>query len=131
VDRVAEFRTQLRRFLLRTEAVTSGSNLTPQRYDLLLMIKAADRNGHGVRLTDLCDRLQMKQTAVTELVKRTEQAGLVDRHRSPHDGRVSLLRLTAEGERRLVGVFEALREDRESLAESFAELAALFRLADR
>lgn len=131
VDRVAEFRTQLRRFLLRTEAVTSGSNLTPQRYDLLLMIKAADRDGNGVRLTDLCDRLQMKQTAVTELVKRTEQAGLIGRHRSPDDGRVSLLRLTAEGERRLVGVFEALRDDRQSLAESFAELAELFRLADR
>jgi DNA-binding MarR family transcriptional regulator len=131
VDRVAEFRTQLRRFLLRTEAVTSGSNLTPQRYDLLLMIKAADRDGNGVRLTDLCDRLQMKQTAVTELVKRTEQAGLIGRHRSADDGRVSLLRLTAEGERRLVGVFEALRDDRQSLAESFAELAELFRLADR
>ena len=82
LKRAAAFRTELRRFLRRTDVVTSQAGLTTQRYDLLLMLKSADRDGHGVRLTDLCELLQLQQTAVTELVKRAEQVGLIDRRRS-------------------------------------------------
>lgn len=129
--RAAEFRTQLRRFLRRTDVVTSEAGLTTQRYDLLLMLKSADTDGHGVRLTDLCELLQLQQTAVTELVKRSEQAGLIDRRPSADDGRSTLLRLTAEGERRLLQVFNALREDRQSLGASFSDLDQLFQAALR
>lgn len=131
VARVAAFRSQLRRFLVQTEAATTRAGLTPQRYDLLLMIKAADRDGDGVRLTDLCDQLQMQQTAVTELVKRSEQAGLVTRRRSPADGRVTLLSLTATGEHQLLVVVDALRDARKALAQDFGELTTLFRDASR
>ena len=71
LESAAAFRTQLRRFLRRTDVVTSQAGLTTQRYDLLLMLKSADREGRGVRLTDLCELLQLQQTAVTELVKRS------------------------------------------------------------
>ena len=40
---------------------------------------------------------------------------------------MSLLRLTAEGERRLLDVFQALRDDRLALGASFAELDQRFR----
>jgi DNA-binding MarR family transcriptional regulator len=121
----AAFRTALRRLLQRTEAVAAQSDLTSQRYDLLVQIRAAGR----VRVTELCQLLQLRQTAVTELVKRAEEAGLIERRPSPHDGRVSLLRLTAEGERRLMRAFDALREDRAAVAEAFGELGARFHAA--
>jgi DNA-binding MarR family transcriptional regulator len=127
--RTARFRTELRRFLRRTDAVTARSGLTSQRYDLLLMIRVGEVRGMGVRVTDLCELLQLRQTAVTGLVKRAEEAGLIERVASAEDGRVSLLRLTAAGEDQLVRVFNALRKDRESLAEAFAELDASFQAA--
>jgi DNA-binding MarR family transcriptional regulator len=123
----AAFRSQLRHFLRRADSVTRQAGLTAQRYDLLLMIRSADQTGQGVRLTDLHDLMHLKQPAVTELVKRTEQAGLIDRRPSPHDGRSSLLRLTREGERRLAIALEGLRDDRQALIAALAELDKRFR----
>jgi DNA-binding MarR family transcriptional regulator len=114
--RLATFRSELRRFQRRVEIVTTDAGLTPQRYDLLLMLAAAPTD--GVRVTDLCDLLQMRQTAVTELVGRTEAAGLLERRPSPTDGRVSLLRLTPEGESRLMRAVDRLRGDREALGQT-------------
>ena len=119
----AAFRTALRRFLQRTESVAGNAGLTPQRYDLLLMIRSAGE----LRVTELCDLLQLQQTAVTELVKRTEEAGLVVRRSSGEDGRVWLLRVTPEGERRLMRAFAVLREDRDALERAFRELNRRFR----
>src|SRR5581483_11375013 len=41
LELTAEFRTELRRFMRRTKVVTTQHGRTPERYDLLLMIKAA------------------------------------------------------------------------------------------
>jgi DNA-binding MarR family transcriptional regulator len=115
----------LRRLLGRTEAAAGEAGLTPQRYDLLLMIKASD--GGETTVTELCRTLQLRQTAVTELVKRAEEAGLVARRQSTSDGRVFRLSLTSEGERRLARAFAALRLDRAAFAEAFEQLAERFR----
>jgi DNA-binding MarR family transcriptional regulator len=123
----AAFRTALRRFLRRTETVAAEAGLTPQRYDLLLMIRSAHPTVAEVRITELCELLQLQQTAVTELVKRTEEAGLIARRPAAEDGRGWLLQLTAEGEKRLMRAFSALRDDREALAGAFAELDDRFR----
>jgi DNA-binding MarR family transcriptional regulator len=123
--RAAAFRSALRRFLRRTEVVAAEASLTPQRYDLLLMIRSAGE----LRVTDLCDLLELQQSAVTELVNRAEEAGLIVRESSPDDGRVRLLRLTSEGERRLMRAFVALRNDREMLRAAFRELDRNFRAA--
>ena len=123
----AAFRTELRRFLHRTDSVAAQAGLTSQRYDLLLMIASVGE----LRVTELCELLQLQQTAVTELVKRSEEAGLVRRRPSGEDGRVWLLRLTAEGEKRLLRAFAALGEDRAALAAAFREGDRLFRAASR
>jgi DNA-binding MarR family transcriptional regulator len=123
----AAFRTELRRFLHRTDSVASQSGLTSQRYDLLLMIASKGE----LRVTELCDLLHLRQTAVTELVKRTEEAGLIRRRQSKQDGRVWLLRLTAEGERRLRRVFRALGNDRVALVDAFHEVEQRFLAASR
>src|ERR671926_507802 len=95
--RGAEFRAALRRFLRRSERVARASGLTPQRYLLA-------------------------QSTVTELVRRAEEVGLVEREPSPAVGRVALLRLTEEGERRLARSFATMAAEREQLRATFAHL---------
>ena len=81
--------------------VAESSGLTPQRYLLLLMIKGAPDRSQRSTVTDLAERLQLAQSTVTELVTRSVEAGLVERENSQADARVTYLRLTEEGERRL------------------------------
>jgi DNA-binding MarR family transcriptional regulator len=129
--RAAAFRTVLRRFVRRTDTAAAQAGLTPQRYDLLLMVHSAAGERGPIRMSELCELLQMTQTAVSELVKRTEEAGLIERHPSPEDGRVWLLRLTPEGRKRLLRAFEMLREDREALGRVFHDLDTQFRATGR
>jgi DNA-binding MarR family transcriptional regulator len=117
---VADFRAALRRFLRRSERVARKSGLTPQRYLLLLMIKGAPNGSEQSTVTELSERLQLAQSTVTELVSRAEEAGLVEREVSPTDARVAHLRLTAEGERRLLLSFTQLETERAQLRDAIA-----------
>jgi DNA-binding MarR family transcriptional regulator len=119
---VAEFRAALRRFLRRSERIARRSGLTPQRYSLLMMIKGAPNGSEQSTVTELSERLQLAQSTVTELVRRAEEAGLVDREQSQQDARVAFLRLTPEGERRLLLSFTALETERSQLREAFSQL---------
>lgn len=121
--RVAEFRSELRRFARGSERAARRWGLTPQRYQLLLMIKGAPSGDRRSTVTELADRLQLAQSTVTELVGRAEEAGLLQREASEADGRVAHLRLTDEGERRLGGAFAELEGDRQRLLEAFLGLA--------
>lgn len=99
--------------------MTRAHKLTPQRYQLLLLIKAADGRA---TVGSLCRSLQLGQSNVTQQVRRTENLGLVRRELSATDARVRYLRLTAEGERRLARALMELREDREALRQALAEI---------
>jgi DNA-binding MarR family transcriptional regulator len=121
--RVAEFRSALRRFLRKTESAARRFGLTPQRYLLLLMIKGAPGGDQRSTVTELADRLQLAQSTVTELVGRAEEAGLVEREASAADGRVAILLLTTEGERRLDDVFHQLEGDRQQFFDALLALA--------
>ncbi|MGH3003491.1 MAG: MarR family winged helix-turn-helix transcriptional regulator [Gaiellaceae bacterium] len=125
LQRAAAFRSAMRRFLARTDEVASAAALTSQRYDLLLAISTGQ--GGTSTVTELSSRLLLRQTAVTELVKRAEEAGLIERSTSAADGRVSVLALTAEGERRLMRAFVGLREERGRLAEAMSAVGSSFR----
>jgi DNA-binding MarR family transcriptional regulator len=122
VVNVAEFRAALRRFLRHTERIARSSGLTPQRHLLLLMIKGAPNGGEQSTVTELADRLQLAQSTVTELVRRAEEAGLVEREQSASDARVAYLRLTEEGEQRLARAFTGLGTERAALREAFRHL---------
>jgi DNA-binding MarR family transcriptional regulator len=122
VVHVAEFRAALRSFLRKSERIARDSGLTPQRHLLLLMIKGAPDGTGRSTVTDLSERLQLAQSTVTELVRRAEEAGLIERERSTDDGRVAFLSLTPEGDRRLVLAFTNLHDERRQLAEAFAHL---------
>jgi DNA-binding MarR family transcriptional regulator len=124
VVRVAEFRAALRRFMRGTERSSRASGLTPQRYLLLLMIKGAPGGRETSTVTELAQRLQLAQSTVTELVRRAEEVGLVDREASTVDGRVAHLRLTAEGEQRLARAFVTNDAERQALRDAFHHLDA-------
>jgi DNA-binding MarR family transcriptional regulator len=119
---VASFRSALRSFLRTSERTSRAAGLTPQRYLLLLMIKGAPDGTQQATVSELCERLQLAQSTVTELVDRAEEAGLIERERSELDGRVAHLRLTRDGERRLARVFEANADERRQLRRVLTEL---------
>jgi DNA-binding MarR family transcriptional regulator len=119
---VAAFRTALRSFLRTSEKIARENGLTPQRHLLLLMIKGSPGGNECATIGDLARRLQLAQSTVTELVKRAEDVGLVERQWSDADARVALLRLTPEGERRLARVFRSHEAERDTLREMLAEL---------
>jgi DNA-binding MarR family transcriptional regulator len=121
---VAEFRAALRAFLRRTERIARQSGLTPQRYLLLLMVKGAPDGSEQSTVTELAERLQLAQSTVTELVSRAEETGLIEREQSHTDARVAHLRLTEEGERRLMLAFTGLATERSNLRNAFAHLDA-------
>ena len=119
--RAAELRAALRRFLRVSEQIARKHRLTPQRYLLLLMIKGAPDGGERSTVTELAGRLQLAQSTVTELVRRAENVGLIARQASPRDGRVALLSLTPEAERRLAGAVADLGVESRRLAEILGE----------
>jgi DNA-binding MarR family transcriptional regulator len=121
-ERAAEFRASLRRFLRVSEDAARRQGLTPRRHLLLLMIKGAPDGSERSTVSELCERLQLAQSTVTELVQRAEEAGLVRRDQAENDGRVAHLTLTAEGDRRLIAIHEDLRPEREALAELLHQL---------
>jgi DNA-binding MarR family transcriptional regulator len=126
VARVAEFRAALRQFLRQSERNARSAGLTPQRYLLLLMIKGAADRSEKSTVTELAERLQLAQSTVTELVRRAEETGLVERERSPADGRIAHLRLTADGERRLAESFTSNESERRALRDAFRHLEGRF-----
>jgi DNA-binding MarR family transcriptional regulator len=122
VARVADFRAALRAFMRKSERNARQSGLTPQRYLLLLMIKGAPDGSEQSTVTELSERLQLAQSTVTELVRRAEETGLVEREQSSVDGRVAYLRLTEEGEGRLMKAFTTNDQERQELRAAIARL---------
>jgi DNA-binding MarR family transcriptional regulator len=111
----AELRSALRRFLRRSEEIARRHGVTPRQYLLLLMIGAKEDEAEQATITDLVDRLALTQSTVTELVQRAEEAGLVARRPSEHDGRVTYLSLTPLGSNRLRAAWEEHGPERDRL----------------
>ncbi|MDX6474898.1 MAG: hypothetical protein QOH95_409 [Gaiellaceae bacterium] len=109
----ARFRAALRLFLRKSEDAARAAGLTPRQHLLLLQIAGAE-NG-STTVSALVEKLALTQSAVTELVQRAEQAGLVRRAGSRQDGRVVLLSLTSYGDERLAKVHDALGPERAEL----------------
>ncbi|MGW7680255.1 MarR family winged helix-turn-helix transcriptional regulator [Kribbella sp. NPDC054772] len=65
-------------------------------FSTLSVLHTLDRRG-PLRLTDLLPTEQLKQPALTSLVAKLEQDGLLQRRPDPADGRASLISLTRAG----------------------------------
>ena len=116
----ADLRAGMRRFLRRSEHITRANGLTAERYELLLAIKAMamEANRRGPTISELAEALETAQSSATQLARRAEDHGLIERHVAAHDARVRYLTLTAEGERRLAAAVKGLRPERAQLADA-------------
>lgn len=115
----AALREALRRFARESERMSRSHGLTPQQYQLMLMIKAA---GGKATVTGLIESLQLGQSGVTQLVQRAERLGMIDRLVVPEDARSNRLKLTRKGDAALARVFTALGPERDRLTETLREL---------
>ena len=117
--------------LLRSLSPASGLSLTAAA-----TLATLERSGPG-RLTWLAVREGVTQPAMTQLIARLEDAGLVDRAADPADGRVVQVRITADGRAmltrrravragRLAGLLDRLSPDeRNALAAALPAMDAL------
>src|SRR5215469_419609 len=84
-------------------------------FTTLSVLHTLSRKG-PVRLTDLTATEQMTQPAITQMVRRLEDDGLLERRDDPRDARAVLIQLTSRGAQ----VIEARRAARvERLASLF------------
>jgi DNA-binding MarR family transcriptional regulator len=97
---LARFRYELRKFLTFSEAAAQKQQLTPQQHQALLTIKGFSQDG-PISIGDLAKLLLIRHHTAGELADRMTALGLIVRVDDPEDGRKILVRLTADGERRL------------------------------
>ena len=70
-----------------------GISLT--EYEIL--VRLSEREGRRMRMAQLADSLAHSRSRVTHTVSRLEKSGLVERIKSPEDGRGVVCQMTPEG----------------------------------
>ncbi len=103
---LADFRHQLRLFLLFSEKAAARFDLHPQQHQLLLQIAGAPE-GTTPTVSYATERLGLRHNTVVELSIRSEEAGLVTRKQALDDRRKVILQLTPRGEQ----ILQALSDD--------------------
>ena len=129
-ENLLEFRASLRRFLHWSQAKAREAGLTAAQHQLLLAIKG-HRGVQGPAVGDLAGYLLLRHHSTVELVNRAEAAGLVERSGDDIDGRVTRVRLTAEGEQRLSRLTPVHLDELENLAPVLDQLVAQWESRDR
>ncbi|MBK5221799.1 MAG: MarR family transcriptional regulator [Acidimicrobiia bacterium] len=107
-ERLLGFRSGLRRFLRWSDDQARAVGLTGAQHQLLLAIR-----GHGgpPSIGDVAEHLMLRHHSAVELVDRAARAGLIERVADEEDHRVVRLRLTTDGEAKLVALAEAHLEE--------------------
>lgn len=116
----ARLRQALREFADRSEKLVHAHDLTTEQYQLLLLIQVSPKE--QATIGSLCRALRRGQSAVTQLARRAENSGLINREISSKDARVRYLKLTSEGEQRLAGAVADLSEERARLVDLLGRL---------
>lgn len=123
-ERVADFRYSVRRLLRQTELEAAKVGITPQHYQLMLAVKGFPGR-EWASITELAERLQIRHNAVIGLVNRAEARGLLERRHGQEatDRRIVQIHLTHRGEAVLQALTDALRSERQGVAEAMGHLA--------
>lgn len=77
----------------RGRRALAGLGITPPQFDALIQLK----RGGEMTMGDLCARLHLASSTVTDLIDRMERGGLAQRCRDATDRRVVRLRATQRG----------------------------------
>jgi DNA-binding MarR family transcriptional regulator len=123
------FRTGLRRFQHWSQTRARAVGLTAAQHQLLLAIKG-HRGQTGPAIGDLAGYLLLRPHSTVELVNRAEASGLVERWSDRDDSRLTRVRLTADGEKRLNQLTAAHLEELQRLAPLLDHLVAASNTAD-
>lgn len=91
----ALFRAQVE-LLRRFEGDAIFGDVTFKEYDVLFTLRSGPKQ--GMRLKDLNREVLLHQSALSRLVERLEQRGLVLRCADKTDGRGTMIQLTEQGE---------------------------------
>lgn len=127
LQRLAEFRYQLRRFLHFSQTAAEQAGLRNQQYQLLQCVGGMP-DGLEPTIANVAGRMLLKHNSVVELVDRTIEQGLLRRSTDTEDHRRILLRVTPQGERTLASLAEFHTQE---LEQSGPELVhALRRVLD-
>jgi DNA-binding MarR family transcriptional regulator len=117
-ESIAAFRYALRKFVRMSEQAARRARITPQQHALLLAIRGFPHRDYA-NVSELADRMQMRQHSMVGLIDRTVAQGLVRREQGTADrrhvfvyltpaGMALLERLSAEHQRELLTMGEAL-----------------------
>lgn len=93
---LAEFRHELRVFLLASEEAAHREGLHPQQHQLLLAVAGAPRE-QSPSIAYAADLLGLKHNSVVELVDRCEKEGLLERGEDHRDRRRVCLKVSSRG----------------------------------
>lgn len=99
-ESIAAFRYAMRKFLRFSEQAARQEHITPQQHQLLLHLKGFPSRDYAT-VSELAERLQMRQHSMVGLIDRTEAQGLVRREPGTVDRRQVFVHLTAAGEQML------------------------------
>jgi DNA-binding MarR family transcriptional regulator len=114
LERLAEFRYRLRRYLRFSEEVTRRGRITPLQYQLMLQIKGFPGR-ETATVGELAERLQAKHHGVVSLISRCEAAALVKRSISRSDRRRVDVQFTKKGDKCLQQLAGLHRAELQSL----------------
>src|SRR5574343_1065226 len=95
LERLSQFRFQLRSFLRVSEDICRDAQVTPLQYLLLLHVRGIPGKDWA-NIGELAERLQAKHHSVVALVNRCEEADLVERRPAETDKRQVAVHVTAE-----------------------------------
>jgi DNA-binding MarR family transcriptional regulator len=98
VHNLAEFRYQLRQFLVFSEHAAIRAGVQPQQHQLLLQIAGSIDPRHAT-IAWAAERLGLQHHSAVELVDRCAAQGWIARAKDPEDARRVILRITAKGRR--------------------------------
>lgn len=90
----------------RGREILKDFDITPPQFNALLELIC----GGNLTMGELCDRLYLASSTVTDLVDRMEKNGLVERERDPADRRVIRLNVKEYGHRLVGRVMEARKK---------------------
>lgn len=119
-EKLADFRYALRRFLQFSEQAAAGEGLTAVQHQALLAIRG--REAGTTTIAVLAGRLCLKHHTTVELVQRLETAGLVVKLTAADDRRAVILKLSAEGSRRLERLTLAHRSELRQVGPEILQL---------
>ena len=125
-ENLLSFRNRLRRFLRWSETQARAVGLTPAQHQLLVAVKGHP-DQRGPTISELAGYLLLRHHSVVELVDRAAAAGVVERQGDAHDGRVTRVTLTEDGQDRLSRLTPAHLDELRTLAPVLDRLVEGYR----